>query len=220
MEPIYPNSSDNCTETDDAFEVRFSTRPLRILKLLTPFLPVDIQPALAIMIRLQELKLVLHGFHITGRHTFPALFSAEAGQGNTNSHDGPDSFSPELMNRLLKKIDPLLLPEEQKEIGKIRQMLQMLETYKQLEPYMSMFSQMSSMSQTAEDQNTPEEDAQKASDDTDELSDCNQTKQHTSNDTGVFPGNLMSMLSPDMIQNLGSLMQIFTPDDTSETDHI
>ncbi len=182
MEPITANSCDNCTENDNAFEQRFSTRSLRMLKLITPYFPVSIQPSIALMIRMQELMLLLHNRKASNTPAFSMLFSAENHSGNSSVPD-QHPFSPEFMNQLLQKISPLLLPEERSMIDRIRQMMQMFETYKQLEPYMSMFSQMNDMSD---------------------------------NDKAPSPDGLMGMLSPDLMQNLGPLMQAFTHgDDTS-----
>lgn len=159
MEPITTPPCDNCTENEDAFEQRFSTRSLRILKLITPFFPVAVQPSIALMIRMQELLLLLR----RKKHS-PV------------SQTDPPVFSEDLWNQLLSRITPLLLPEERSMVDKIRQMFQLIDTYKQLEPYLSAFSQMNDMS---------------------------------GDDTGIFPDALMGMLSPDLMQNLGPLMQAF-----------
>lgn len=179
MEPIYPNSQDNCTPSCDEFDSRFSTRSLRMLKLLTPLLPSAIQPAIAMAIRLQELQVTLR-----------LLRSDHFSRGLLHAADiGSHKFSTETVKLILEKISPLLTPDEKKEIDKIKQMLQMFETYKQLEPYMSMFSQMASACGTGE-----------TSKDTD--SDCgNKGREAFAN--SAFGETLAQMLNPDMLNMLG-----------------
>ena len=134
MEPIYPNEQPiHAASVGDAgeFDERFSTRPLRILKALTPLLPERMQPAIAMCIRLQELKIALN--LLTGSAFY-------------RSTDGPvhsdDMMSPEFLNQIFNRLEPLLSYTERSTFQKLRQTMQMFETMKQLEPLMQFFAQM------------------------------------------------------------------------------
>ncbi len=208
MEPIYPNNFDNCTETEDTFDLQFSTRPLRMLKIITPFLPADIQPGIAMMIRLQELKHTMKQLR-TGSATSP-LFAAESNIHTRSAQTLSDLFSPEILNPILQKLSPLLLPKERKELAKIQQLLQMLETYKQLEPYISMFTQAASAFSPEESATAEYTESEHA--DSSTRTDPESANSGASNSVpGFSPDMLMGMLSPDMLQNLGGLMQLFAP---------
>lgn len=200
MEPIYPNH-DNCTDTEDLFEQRFSTRSLRILKILTPFLPQNIQPGLAILIRMQELSHSLNCLHTLT----PASFVLASEKNNTVQHTLAELLQPDTLNHIFKRLSPLLLPQERNELAKIRQLMQMFETYKQLEPLMSMFAEMTAnTAHTNDSTNNPDTDAENSA-----------TAPDFS--TGFSPEMLMSMLSPDMLQNAESLMQLFTSGSSHST---
>ncbi len=185
MEPIYPNSHDNCTDAEDTFEHRFSTRSLRMLKIITPFLPEHIQPGLAAMIRMQELTHTLNCLRTLTPSSF--VHASEKGKTPTSPHSLAELFQPDTLNRILQRLSPLLRPNERNELAKIQQMMQMFETYKQLEPLMSMFTEM------------------------------NTNTNHTEESSGFSPEMLMSMLSPDMLQNVGPLMQMFGSGPNTET---
>lgn len=177
MEPIFPNSYDNCTDMEDSFEQHFSTRSLRILKVITPFLPKQIQPSLAVMIRMQELTHTLHCLRTLT--PTPFVHASEKVKTASSPHSLTELLQPDTLNQILQRLSPLLRPDERNGLAKIQQMIQMFETYKQLEPLMSMFTEM------------------------------NAGTNHTEEASGFSPETLMSMLNPDMLQNIGPLMQMF-----------
>lgn len=193
MEPIYPNCPDNCMDTEDTFEQRFSTRTLRMLKIVTPFLPQNIQPGLAAMIRMQELTHVLSSLRTQA--PVANVSASEQSAAVTPVHSLSDLLQPDTLNRILNRLSPLLSPHERSELAKIQKLMQMLETYKQLEPLMSMFSEMA---------NANREESSSGTGDT--------AQNSTASDfsSGFSPDMLMEMLSPDMLQNAGPLMQIFS----------
>lgn len=193
MEPIYPNCPDNCMDTEDTFEQRFSTRTLRMLKIVTPFLPQNIQPGLAAMIRMQELTHVLSSLRTQA--PVANVSASEQSAAVTPVHSLSDLLQPDTLNRILNRLSPLLSPHERSELAKIQKLMQMLETYKQLEPLMSMFSEMA---------NANREESSSGTGDT--------AQNSTASDfsSGFSPDMLMGMLSPDMLQNAGPLMQIFS----------
>lgn len=193
MEPIYPNCPDNCMDTEDTFEQRFSTRTLRMLKIVTPFLPQNIQPGLAAMIRMQELTHILNSLRT--QTPVANVSASEQSAAVTPVHSLSDLLQPDTLNRILNRLSPLLSPHERSELAKIQKLMQMLETYKQLEPLMSMFSEMA---------NANREESASGTGDT--------AQNSTASDfsSGFSPDMLMGMLSPDMLQNAGPLMQIFS----------
>ena len=193
MEPIYPNCSDNCMDTEDVFEQRFSTRTLRMLKIVTPFLPQNIQPGLAAMIRMQELTHILNSLRT--QTPVANVSASEQSAAVTPVHSLSDLLQPDTLNRILNRLSPLLSPHERSELAKIQKLMQMMETYKQLEPLMSMFSEMA---------NAKQEESASGTGDTSQNCTASDFSSGFSNDM------LMGMLSPDMLQNAGPLMQIFS----------
>ena len=193
MESIYPNCPDNCTDTEDAFEQRFSTRTLRMLKIVTPFLPQNIQPGLAAMIRMQELTHALGALRTQAPFSF--VSASEKSPAVTAAHSLSDLFQPDTLNRILNRLSPLLAPHERNELAKIQKLMQMLETYKQLEPLMSMFSEMFNASHEESFSDT---------------GDATQDSTASDFSSGFSPDMLMGMLNPDMLQNTGPLMQLFS----------
>jgi len=113
----------------------------------------------------------------------------------TPVHSLSDLLQPDTLNRILNRLSPLLSPHERSELAKIQKLMQMMETYKQLEPLMSMFSEMA---------NANREESASGTGDT--------AQNCTASDfsSGFSPDMLMGMLSPDMLQNAGPLMQIFS----------
>lgn len=193
MEPIYPNCPDNCMDTEDSFEQRFSTRTLRMLKIVTPFLPQNIQPGLAAMIRMQELTHILNSLRT--QTPVANVSASEQSAAVTPVHSLSDLLQPDTLNRILNRLSPLLSPHERSELAKIQKLMQMMETYKQLEPLMSMFSEMA---------NAKQEESASGTGDTSQNCTASDFSSGFSNDM------LMGMLSPDMLQNAGPLMQIFS----------
>ena len=215
MEPIYPTAQDNNISSCDEYDTLFSNRSLRMFKLLTPLLPCAIRPTLAIFIQLQELQITMKQLR-TNVHQ-DLLFAQNPSEQKKNSM--------ETLKLAFDRISPLLHPDEQKEINKIKQMFQAFETYKQLEPYMSLFSQMASAFNT----DHTEEYTNPCADQTDFHAE-HYSDDHTHiNPLGMNVMDIMSMmnpmnsdtmenlLNPDMLNTLSGLMQAFSVSAAEDT---
>lgn len=110
------------------FDTIFTNNHIKILKVLLSYFDPEIQKMLAVYIKFLELQHTLAYFK-NHTHVFPA------GQ-------SPSSGNPLDIGNLCQEILPYCTPAEREKIGRIRQMQQSMENFRQMQEMMEMMKEL------------------------------------------------------------------------------